>query len=116
MFNKRIFSQPIKHKDMSVTKANQLSEHQYLHLLDVAKSLRGAYLRLSKDNCYRVYTEARKDGLRSKMCMGKVNVEAMAKLNGVVEALYPHLNIVFKTTDKTHPWSYGGVSIFIKVK
>ena len=101
---------------MSVTKANQLSEYQYLHLLDVAKSLRGAYLRLSKDNCYRVYTEARKDGLRSKMCMGKVNVEAMAKLNGVVEALYPHLNIVFKTTDKTHPWSYGGVSIFIKVK
>ena len=47
---------------MSVTKANQLSEYQYLHLLDVAKSLRGAYLRLSKDNCYRVYTEARKNG------------------------------------------------------
>ena len=48
--------------------------------------------------------------------MGKVNVEAMAKLNGVVEALYPHLKIVLKTTEKTCPWSYGGVSIFIKVK
>ena len=101
---------------MSVTKATKLSETQYLHLLDVAKTLRETYLRLSKDNCDRVYTEARKNGLRSKMCMGNVNEGAMAKLNSVVGALYPHLNIVIKTTNKTCPWSYGGVSILVKVK
>lgn len=101
---------------MSVTKANKLSETKYLHLLDVAKTLRGAYSRLSKGRCYRVYTEARKGGLRSKMCMGKIDYLAMAKLNDVVGALYPHLDIVIKPTTETYPWSFSGVSIFVKVK
>jgi hypothetical protein len=101
---------------MSVTKATQLSETQYSHLLDVAKSLRGTYLQLSKDYCYRVYTEARKGGLRSKMCMGKANIKAIAKLNEAAKALYPHLDIVVEQNTSNYMSAIDDVCIFIKVK
>lgn len=101
---------------MSVTKANKLSENTYLHLLDVAKTLREVYLRMSKSKCYRVYTEARKNGLRSKMCTNKVDLKSIAKLNSIVEALYPHLDIKVEKNTSMRPWNYDDVCIFVKVK
>ena len=65
MIYSRIFSQPKKRNKMYITKANKLTETKYLHLLDVAKKLREAYLLMSKGRCYRVYTEARAKRLRS---------------------------------------------------
>jgi hypothetical protein len=101
---------------MYITKANKLTETKYLHLLDVAKKLREAYLLMSKGRCYRVYTEARKGGLRSKMCMGKVDIKSILELNDMAKTMYPHLDIVVEQNKGNHPWSFDSVCIFVKVK
>jgi hypothetical protein len=101
---------------MHITKANKLTETKYVHLLDVAKTLRRVYLRMSKDKCYRVYTEARKGGLRSKMCLSKIDEKSIRLLNDTVKIMYPHLDIVVKRNTSNRPWSFDEVCIFVKVK
>jgi hypothetical protein len=103
---------------MNVTKANKLPVDQYLHLLDVAAALRETYMFLSKGRCYRVYTEARKNGLRSKMCMGEVDLEIMEILGIIAKTFYPYLDITVQETspEQRRPWSFNGVCIFVKVK
>lgn len=101
---------------MHITKANKLTETKYVHLLDVAKTLRGVYLRMSKSRCYRVYTEARVGGLRSKMCLSKVDAKSIRLLNDTVKITYPHLDIVVKRNTSNRPWSFDDVCIFVKVK
>ncbi len=101
---------------MKITKANKLPETQYIEMLDVAKQLRKI---ITKSNSglrvYRVYTEARKGGLRSKMELGgnTVNISALQKL---ANKRYPHLDIQIKRHDSKWAWSNRGVCIFIKVK
>lgn len=103
---------------MQITKANKLTETKYLHLLDVAKTLREVYLRMSKLEHFRVYTEARKGGLRSKICLysSKIKPIHITKLNEMVKTLYPHLDIIVKQPTKKYLWSSNDVCIFIKVK
>jgi hypothetical protein len=101
---------------MYITKANKLTETKYVHLLDVAKTLREVYMRMSKGRCYRVYTEARAKGLRSKMCLGNVDVKSIIKLNNMAKTMYPHLDIVVEQNTGNRPWSFDSVCIFVKVK
>ena len=101
---------------MQITKANKLPEAQYIEMLNVAKQLRSKITKLNKGlKTYRVYTEARKGGLRSKMELGKnkVNIDAIQKL---ANKTYPHLDIQIKRHDSKWAWSNSGVCIFIKVK
>ena len=101
---------------MKITKANQLPEAQYIEMLDVAKQLRKVITKSDpKLNVWRVYTEARKGGLRSKMELGKnkVNIDTIQKL---ANKTYPHLDIQIKRHDSKWAWSNSGVCIFIKVK
>ena len=101
---------------MQTTKANKLPEAQYVEMLNVAKQLRSEITKLNPGlRTYRVYTEARKNGLRSKMELGdnKISMDAIQKL---ADKTYPHLDIQIKRHNSRWVWSFGGICIFIKAK
>jgi hypothetical protein len=93
-----------------VTKANKLPVNDYVEMLDVAKHLRSVITsEIGKIYLHRVYTEARKGGLRSKMilCRNRFNYNHLQELANIS---YPHLDIQIKRHN------YSEVCIFIKTK
>jgi hypothetical protein len=101
---------------MPVTKANKLPEEQYLKMLDAAKYLRGEIVKINKvKRVWRVYTEARKGGLRSKMEIGISGLKLKA-IQQLANKQFPNLDIQIKLHNATWMWSNSGVCIFIKVK
>jgi hypothetical protein len=105
---------------MKITKANKLPGTQYLELLDVAKYLRAVYVsaltETEKQRFYRrVYTEARANGLRSKM-VGATSFTAMEKVMKVAQNEYPHLDIKIAKNKPKYSFALHGVNIFVKVK
>lgn len=101
---------------MPVTKANKLPEEQYLKMLDAAKYLRGKIVKLNKGKqVWRVYTEARKGGLRSKMEIDTGGLK-LDKVQQLANKQFPNLDIRIEFHKATWSWSNNGVCIFIKVK
>lgn len=98
---------------MPVTKANKLPEEQYLKMLDAAKYIRGEIVKLNKGKqVWRVYTEARKEGLRSKMQMDAEGIRTFA-VEEAASTAYPDLDIQIRIGNI---WNNRDVCIFIKVK
>jgi len=101
---------------MYITKANQLPEAQYIEMLNVAKQLRSEITKLNpRFITYRVYTEARKGGLRSKMELGRNTID-INMIQKLANKTYPHLDIQIKQHNSRWAGSNSGVCIFIKVK
>jgi basic membrane lipoprotein Med (substrate-binding protein (PBP1-ABC) superfamily) len=104
---------------MKITKANKLPGTQYLELLDVAKYLRAVYVsaltETEKQRYWRVYTEARANGLRSKMICA-TSFKAMDKVMKVAQNEYPHLDIKIAKNKPMYSFALHGVNIFVKVK
>ena len=100
---------------MIITKANKLPETQYLEMLNVAKHLRKKYCKSSSFRPWRVYTEARTGGLRSKMEI-KQSKKGLNKIRKIAGKKYPHLNITIEMHNPKSSWSSEGICIFVKVK
>ena len=105
----------------AITKATNLTNKEYQHLLELTAGFRKMFLKSAKCGSWRVYTEARKNGLRSKIVLkgpytNKDIKYGMKIIRQINDNLFKNLDITIKENQPKYRWQGEAVCIFVKYK